>query len=86
MVDVFNGPYGTYTSVQIVIANAQTEIMLNIQSLATLLGVTITAGVVAAVASTGSHPDFNKIPAATRRAIGRELASLSAAVDAMPVA
>lgn len=83
MTDVFDGPFGTYTSVEAVSANATTEINANIQSLATLLGVTITAGV-ATFSNTAGHPDFNKIQPAIREQIGRELAAISAAVTAAP--
>ena len=86
MVDVYKPPYGTYTSVQIIVAAAQTEQMANIQSLATLLGGTITAGVVASTTGYAGHPDFNKIDHATRMKILTELAAISAAIDAAPIA
>lgn len=86
MVDSYKGPFGTYTSVQIIGAAGQTEQMANIQSLATLLGGTIAAGVVSATVGTAGHPDFNKINPATRKLILNELAAISAAIDAAPAA
>ena len=44
MVDTYGPTHGTYTSVQAIAGPLETELLLNIQSLATLLGATITAG------------------------------------------
>lgn len=95
MPDVFFPPsaFSTHTSVQVVIAAAQTEIVDGIQSIVRLLGATMSdAGAITdynAVQADGSamaHPNFNHIPEATRRLILNELSALAVAVEAHPIA
>lgn len=82
-------PFGTYTGAQILAAPGQAEVIANLQSLVTLLGggtINSTTGVCASESGLAGHPDFNKIPPATRTAICRELAEIAKKVDAMPTA
>lgn len=95
MTDVYqpSSVFSTQTSVEVVSAAAQTEIVNGIQSIVALLGATLSdAGSVTnwnAPQSTGAAaapPNFNHIPEATRRLIINELAALAVAVEAHPTA
>ena len=95
MTDVYqpSSVFGTYTSVEVVSAAAQTEIVAGLITLVGLLGATMsTAGVITnwnASRSTGAAaapPNFNHIPEATRRLIINEIAAAAVAIEAMPTA
>lgn len=75
-------PFGTYTSVEIASANAQTEVIASINSLKALIpDGTITDGAVA-----GAKVDWDKIPPAIAEQLRAELTFLTVAVEAMPTA
>ena len=95
MTDTFQPPstFSTQTSVEVVSAAAQAEIVNGIQSIVALMGATMSdAGAITewnAPQSTGAAaapPNFNHIPDATRRLIINELAALAVAVEAHPTA
>ena len=95
MTDVYypSSHFSTQTSVEVVSAAAQTEIVNGIQSIAALLGATMSdAGLITdynARQTTGANmapPNFDRIPEATRRLILNELSALAVAVEAHPTA
>jgi len=75
MVDIYRGPFGTYTNVQAIAAPLKTELAANFASLLALLD---------DGAGGAGHPDFNKIPAATRDKIKTEVAAMAAKAAAAP--
>lgn len=85
--------FGTYTSVEVVSAAGQAEIVAGLITLVALLGATMSAaGAITnwnAPQSTGAAaapPNFNHIPEATRRLIINEIAAAAVAIEAMPTA
>lgn len=88
MADIYQQPLGAYTSVQVLAANSQLEVIANLQILATMLGCTLNKVTGRVSASTGGagHPDFNKISAGMRELICNELAAIALATDAAPTA
>jgi hypothetical protein len=88
MVDSYKPPFGTYTSVAVASAAAQTEIVDGIQSLATLFGITIADAGTYTIGKNADlpKPDFDRIDPATRIKLAEELSALAKAVEAMPTA
>lgn len=76
------GAFGTYTSVEIVSADGQTEIIASINSFKALIP---TPGAVASGVAPAS-PDFGNISPALATILRTELVALVAAVEAMPTA
>ena len=76
------GPFGTYTSVEVVSAAGQTEIIASINSLKALIP---TPGATSSGTAPAS-PDFGDIPPATADKLRTEIVALVAAVEAMPTA
>lgn len=77
MVDVYRGPFGTYTKVQAIAAPLKTELAANFASMRLLIATTTAGG-------DAGHPDFNKIPEATRQKILTEIDAMAAAAAAAP--
>ena len=75
-------PFGTYTSVEVVSANGQTEIIASIDSLKAL----IADPSVASDGTAPASPDFGFIPPGSAALLRAELTALAAAVEAMPTA
>lgn len=93
MVDVFDGPFGTYVDVAaICVADAQIDVGLLLISFAALYGITLTCNAATAgsfVLTEGvssPHPDFDAIRLEQREKMGVELSNIWDAVDAAPVA
>lgn len=76
------GPFGTYTSVEVVVQTSQDEIIANVNSLKAL----INSGTVADDGVAPAHPDFGMIPPESGAKLHAELDALIAAIDAMPIA
>lgn len=71
------GPFGTYTGTEIASANAQTEIIANINSFKALIPGT---------AIDPASPDFNQIDPAVGDVLRADLDALIVVVEAMPTA
>lgn len=75
---VTKAPFGTYAVTEVVSANAQAEILLQIDNFLALLPNSSTR-------TPGGSPDFDAIRPELETNIRVELAALKAAIDAAPV-
>ena len=77
---VNEGPFATYTSVEIASAAAQTEVIANVNAFKAL----ISDPSVSAEGTAPSSPDFGDMPPATADKLRTEIVALVAAIEAMP--
>ena len=89
MVDVYGGPFATYTDLTgICVANAKTEIRTLMINFMALMSVTMAPDMLTGTLDksvSAPHPDFDQIPMHIREKFKVEIIAFYAAIEAAPV-